>query len=70
MTPEAWIAAHLPEPAALDENGAAERPVQTLAERFAGHVGLIDSGYEEGLSERVGELFAEHLAAKRRAGRL
>ena len=46
---------------------------RTLADRFAGHVGLIDSRVERGgpgLSDSGGELFAESLEAKRRAGHL
>ena len=51
-----------------DAEEAAAAP-RTLADRFAGHIGLIDSGGQE-LSEAGGEQFAEHLEAKRRAGHL
>lgn len=40
LTPVEWIAAHLPDSA---EEEAVPEPTQTLAERFAGRVGVIDS---------------------------
>lgn len=46
------------------------QPAKTLAERFAGRVGLIDSGGDGRLSEDHSKLFGEYLEAKRRAGRL
>jgi hypothetical protein len=69
LTPAAWIAAHLPPGASVEHDPGAEPP-RTLAERFAGRVGLFGSGGGEPLSEATGERFAEHLESKRRAGRL
>lgn len=43
---------------------------RSLADLFAGHIGLIDSGGEESLSEDGGEKLTDHLEAKRRAGHL
>ncbi|HEY0019978.1 MAG TPA: hypothetical protein VGC13_27000 [Longimicrobium sp.] len=69
ITPAEWIARHLPtcpevQPAT---NG---KPGKTLAERFAGRVGLIDSGGDGRLSEDHSKLFGEYLEEKHRAGRL
>lgn len=70
ITPEEWMARHLP---ALDgeakpcTNG---KPVRTMADVLAGRVGLFDSGGDGMLSERHSELFADYLVEKRKAGRL
>ncbi len=43
---------------------------RSLADLFAGRVGLIDSGGRDSLSQDGGEKLANHLEAKRRAGHL
>jgi len=69
ITAEAWIAKHLPSaPSALpSKNGDAPR---TMAELFAGRVGLVASKGDGRLSEDAEKLFGEGLEAKRRAGTL
>lgn len=47
-----------------------EKAVESLADLFAGHTGLIDSGTQESLSENGGERLTDHLEAKRRTGHL
>lgn len=69
LTPAGWIAAHLPQAKAINGNNG-QRPALTLAERFEDHIGVIDTGGKARAAENIGERFAEHLAAKRRAGRL
>ena len=71
-TPLGWIAANLPRATVADDekDEVEAEPKKTLAERFAGRVGLIDSGGRMRAAENIGERFAEHLEAKRRAGRL
>ncbi len=61
-TPAEWIASRLAE----------SRPPApaTLADLFAGRIGRIASGGRERLSEEGGRSFADHLEAKRHAGRL
>jgi hypothetical protein len=49
---------------------AGGKPARTMADRFAGRLGVIDSGGEGRLSEEAGEKFAAYLEAKRRAGHL
>ncbi|HET7462606.1 MAG TPA: hypothetical protein VFJ82_15235 [Longimicrobium sp.] len=49
-------------------NGA-PHPPRTLADEFAGRVGLVSSGRGD-LARRAGELFAEGMAEKKREGRL
>ena len=69
QTPSDWIAARLPtELSSVPQ--AAEREPQSLADLFRGRIGRIRSGAREPLSEDCGTKFAEHLEAKRRAGRL
>lgn len=69
VTPAEWIAGHLPVcPEA--KPGSSEKPALTLAERFAGRVGVVASGGKERLSERHSEVFGEMLEAQRKAGRL
>jgi hypothetical protein len=64
-----WVVGNVPEDHASESpNGDAPKP--TLAERFAGRVGVIDTGGRARAAENIGERFAEHLAAKRREGRL
>ena len=69
LTPADWVDANVPEDPA-PESKDADAPKPTLAERFAGRVGVIDTGGRARAAENIGERFAEHLAAKRRAGRL
>lgn len=47
-----------------------ETPPQSLADLFAGRVGLIDSGGSEHLSRGCGEKFTDYLESKRRNGSL
>lgn len=54
------------EPPSADGVGEAPR---TLADEFAGLVGLIDSGRTD-LSQRTGELFTKGMLKKREEGRL
>lgn len=69
ITPAEWVARHLPgcPEAKPCTNG---KPAQSLAERFAGRVGVVASGGKERLSERHSEIFGEMLEAQRKAGRL
>jgi hypothetical protein len=69
LTPADWVDANTPEDHA-SESKDADAPQPTLAERFAGRVGVIDTGGRARAAENIGERFAEHLAAKRREGRL
>lgn len=69
MTPAAWIIAQLPVPRPCSHAKDDGKP-RTLAERFAGRVGVVASGGKERLSERTSEIFGEILEEKRRAGRL
>jgi len=48
---------------------AAEQPPRTLADEFAGRVGLISSGRRD-RARRAGELFAEGMREKKREGHL
>ena len=81
MTVVEWIAAGAPalcaepcasesqnggHPGATNENG---HPPRTLADEFAGRVGLVSLPETE-LSERTGELFAERMLEKYRSGHL
>jgi hypothetical protein len=69
ITPEAWIARHLPSAPAVvtSKNGNAPR---TMADLFAGRVGLVASKGDGRLSEDSEKLFGEGLEAKRQAGTL
>jgi len=69
LTPAGWLDANVPEDQA-SESQDGEAPKPTLAERFPGRVGVIDTGGRARAAENIGERFAEHLATKRRAGRL
>jgi hypothetical protein len=68
-TPAEWIAAHLPQPAPTVEPECEGQPPRTLADEFAGRVGLFSSGRSD-LSERVSESFAEGRVEKHRARQL
>jgi hypothetical protein len=68
-TPEEWIAARLPLRSPASESDGGAQPPRTLADEFAGRVGLFSSGQSD-LSERVSELFAEGMLEKRRTGTL
>jgi hypothetical protein len=46
------------------------KPARTMADRFAGRVGLFDSGGDGRLSESTGEQFTDYLVEKQRLGRL
>lgn len=70
LTPVGWIAARLEQTAVLDGEESDPEPTRTLAERFAGRVGVIDSGSRMRAAENIGERFAEHLEQKQRDGRL
>jgi hypothetical protein len=76
MPLDAWVVAHLPlEPTPVPESPAAApcangKPARTMADRFAGRVGLIDSGGDGRLSENTGKKFTDYLEEKRRAGTL
>jgi hypothetical protein len=61
-TPAAWVAAQLPKPV-LCSNGA-KPPARTLADEFAGYIGVFDGPSD--LSERASELFAEGMLEKQR----
>jgi hypothetical protein len=68
-TPLGWIAARLRLlRGSRRVDGTAND--QTLAERFAGRVGVVASGGTERLAERHSEVFGEMLEAQRKAGRL
>jgi hypothetical protein len=69
VTPAEWISGRLLAcpPAKHCSNG---KPALTLAERFAGRVGVVGSGGNERLAERHSEVFGEMLEAQRKAGRL
>jgi hypothetical protein len=66
ITPEGWIAAHLPH----ENNQTFSSKPKTLADLFAGRVGRMRSGGKETLSENCGEKYAAHLEQKRREGHL
>lgn len=70
LTPAAWIAARLPTAAEDECRSNGQRPKQSIAERFPGRFGVIDTGGRARAAENIGERFAEHLAEQRRAGRL
>jgi len=67
-TPEGWIAANLPASASTLPQSD-DPSCQTLAERFAAHVGGFRSGRRD-LSERHSELFADGMVEKRKTGTL
>jgi hypothetical protein len=68
VTPAEWIERRLPQPYVQPSSNG--KPARTLAERFAGRVGVIASGGKERLSERASEIFGDMLEEQRNAGRL
>jgi hypothetical protein len=70
ITPAEWVTRHLPTCADEPKPCSSGKPAQTLAERFAGRVGVVASGGTERLSERHSEVFGDMLQAQRKAGRL
>lgn len=68
-TPLGWIAARLRVLRGSKRPAGSTRSL-SLAERFAGRVGVVASGGRERLSERHGEVFGEMLEEQRGAGRL
>lgn len=71
LSPQAWIAAHLPTPQTSPNEGLdQEHDPKTLADLFAGRVGRIRSGGKERLSEECGAAFTDYLEEKRKAGHL
>jgi hypothetical protein len=70
LTPVDWIDAQLPQALESDEVAAIPESPKNLAEFLEGHIGVIDSGSAEPLSENPPELFTQYLEQKRRAGRL
>jgi len=69
LTPAEWIEKRLPPlppPVRLNEDGSP----MTMAQAFAGRIGVVDSGGGERLAERHSEVFGEILEEKRRAGHL
>lgn len=70
ITPAEWIARRIPNWPDGPRLGANGEPAKTMADLFAGRVGVVASGGEGRLSENTGEKFAELLAEQRRAGRL
>ena len=67
-TPLGWIEARLAEEQVEAPEPSSPRPARTLADRFAGRFGFVDSGGTERLSEREGDDFAAYLEEKRRRG--
>lgn len=65
VVPAVWISERLPQP--VVQPCADEKPVQTLAERFAGHIGRFSSGHGKPRIEELRESFGEYLEAKHRA---
>lgn len=69
---DAWVVAKLP----LDVHGADPvapafthpKPGRTMADRFAGRLGVVASEGDGRFSENTGEKFTDHLEEKRRAG--
>jgi len=66
-TPTEWIAAQVE--AARQTGGGTAVPGRSMADALGDYIGAVSSGHTD-LSERVGELFADALVEKKRAGRL
>lgn len=70
-----WVVANLPLNGSRAESHAyspstAAKPGRTMADRFAGRLGVVASGGDERLSENTGEKFTDYLEEKQRAGTL
>src|SRR4051812_22676943 len=65
-SPAEWIAARLPQPAPAVEAVCEGKPPRTLADEFAGRLGLFSSGPSD-LSERVSELSGGGVVEKHEA---
>jgi hypothetical protein len=70
MPVDAWVVAHLPLDRELPQPAPEVKPARTMADLFAGRVGVVASGGDGRLSENTGEKFADMLVEQRRAGRL
>ncbi len=69
ITPAEWIAAQLSMPATEQAApSASESTARTMADLFAGRVGVVASHGDGRLSQDAGELFAAGMEAKRQAG--
>ena len=68
--PLAPAAADPPAAEAPPADGTAPPKPRTMADRFAGHIGLVGSGKPSDASTRVGELFGDYVVQKHREGRL
>jgi hypothetical protein len=69
FTPLEWLDANLPEEIGARASDEAEGP-QTLADLFAGRVGLFSSGTGEPRLETLRESFSDYLEEKHRNGHL
>ena len=69
VTPAEWIAGRLPVCPKAQPCGKG-KPTRTMADLFAGRVGVVASGGDGRLSENTGDRFGDLLAEQRRAGRL
>jgi hypothetical protein len=72
---EAWVVAHLTLECDARQSVKARpaseaQPARTMADLFAGRVGVVASTGDGRLSENTGERFADILVEKRREGRL
>lgn len=71
-----WVVANLPLNGSRALRSQASPPCaetkagRTMADRFAGRLGVVASGGDERLSENTGEKFTDYLDEKRRAGTL
>lgn len=69
LTPRVWMNDRLPQPMSGCPGGGDGEP-KTLADLFAGRVGLFSSGNGEPRLEALRESFADYLEQKHRDGRL
>lgn len=70
-----WVVAHLPLNGSRAESvdvppSPETKSGRTMADRFAGRLGVVSSGGDERLSENTGEKFTDYLEEKRRVGTL
>jgi hypothetical protein len=61
VTPVEWIVSRLPRAAASSGDEPSAKPTQTLAERFAGRVGVIDTGPRARAAEPPPQTLADFL---------